>query len=116
LISGSRESTDGSQLAISLNQYVGTHHNDYFGHAMVAVVRKAMQLSIGPIDGGLTWSLTHWVGDVFKLRPGTMDTSYTAVSAIIFVLFEPKETFAHEYYGDTSRGIGILTRVDLGLS
>jgi CubicO group peptidase (beta-lactamase class C family) len=93
-----------------VNRYAGTFHNDYFGDAVVTVVKGALQLHMGPADGGMTWTLTHWDGDVFKLRQGTMDTSQSAVSAITFDLSGPKATLTDEYYQGTSHGLGVFTR------
>jgi CubicO group peptidase (beta-lactamase class C family) len=98
--------------AKSLNQYAGTYHNDYFGDAVVTVMNGALQLHMGSADGGVTWTLTHWDGHVFKLRQGTMDTSQTTVSAITFDFAGPKVTLTHEYYQGTSHGMGVLTRVE----
>jgi CubicO group peptidase (beta-lactamase class C family) len=95
-----------------LSQYAGTYHNDYFGDAVVSMVNGTLQLRMGPADGGVTWTLTHWDGGVFKLRQGTMDTSQTAVSAVTFDLSGPKATLTHEYYQGTSHGLGVLTRLE----
>jgi CubicO group peptidase (beta-lactamase class C family) len=95
-----------------LSQYVGTYYNDYFDDAKVTLVDGALQLHMGPPDGGVTWTLTHWDGDVFKLVQGTMDTSQTTVSAVTFDLTGPKATLTHEYYQGTSHGMGVLTRVE----
>jgi len=93
-----------------LANYAGTYHNDYFGDALVTVVNGALQLHMGPADGGMTWTLTHWDGDVFKLWQGTEDASQTTVSAISFNFSGPKATLTDEYYQRTSR-LGTLTRV-----
>ena len=93
-----------------LANYAGTYHNDYFGDALVTVVNGALQLHMGPADGGMTWTLTHWDGDVFKLWQGTEDASQTTVSAITFNFSGPKATLTDEYYQRTSR-LGTLTRV-----
>jgi CubicO group peptidase (beta-lactamase class C family) len=101
----------GAKPARPLAQYVGKYHNDYFGDAVVTVVNGALQLRMGPVDGGVTWILTHWDGDIFKLQQGTMDASQTTVSAVTFDLSGPQATLTHEYYQGTSHGLGTLTRV-----
>jgi CubicO group peptidase (beta-lactamase class C family) len=93
-----------------LANYAGTYHNDYFGDAVVTVVNSALQLHMGPTDGGMTWTLTHWDGDVFKLWQGTEDASQTTVSAITFNFSGTKATLTDEYYQRTSR-VGTLTRI-----
>ncbi|MES2120632.1 MAG: serine hydrolase [Pseudomonadota bacterium] len=98
--------------AKALDQYAGTYRNDYFGDALLTVVNNALQLRMGPAGGGMTWTLTHWNGDVFKLRQGTMDTSQSAVSAITFDLSKPKATLTDEYYQGTSHGLGVFTRAE----
>jgi hypothetical protein len=95
-----------------LAQYAGTYHNDYFGNAQVAVVSDALQLHMGPRDGGVAWTLTHWDGDVFKLLQGTMDASQTTVSAITFDLSGRRVTLTQEYYQGTSHGMGVFTRAE----
>ena len=93
-----------------LTRYAGTYRNDYFGTATVAVADGALQLHMGPAKGGMTWTLTHWNGDVFKLKQGTDDASQTTVSAITFDLSGPKPVFTDEYYQGTSHGLGLFSR------
>lgn len=93
-----------------LNHYLGTYHNDYFGDAVVTIANGGLELHMGPAGGGKTWALTHWDGDVFKLRQGTIDTSQSTVSAVTFNLSGPQATLTHEYYQGTSHGMGVFTR------
>jgi CubicO group peptidase (beta-lactamase class C family) len=94
-----------------LTQYAGTYRNDYFGDAVVTAANGALRLHMGPADGGMTWTLTHWDGDRFKLRQGTEDAAQTTVSAITFDFSGSKPTLTDEYYQGTSH-LGTLTRVE----
>jgi CubicO group peptidase (beta-lactamase class C family) len=102
----------GARPAQPLARYAGTYRNDYLGEAQVTVSGNALQLHMGPADGGKNWSLTHWDGDTFKLLLGTDDASATAVSAVRFDLSGPKATLWLEHYDGTSNGRGTLSRDD----
>ncbi|MGE3804073.1 MAG: serine hydrolase, partial [Gemmataceae bacterium] len=53
--------------ALGLDAYVGTYVNDYFGKLEIAVVKKKLQMRVGPAP--LEFSLRHHDRDLFLYQP-----------------------------------------------
>lgn len=68
--------------AAKLSSYAGVYANRYFGSAEIADVGGHLELRIG--QSGTRYTLTHWDGDMFSVRPSSENQTDGSVSSVTF--------------------------------
>ncbi len=80
-----------------LASYVGTYHNDYWGHARVSEMDGRLQLELG---SKLNVPLTHWDGNVFTYEWVSENSPPGSISKATF----DGAKLTLEYYDDLGKG------------
>jgi hypothetical protein len=94
--------------AATLSSYVGVYANPYFGSAEIADVSGHLELKIG--QSGTRYTLIHWDGDVFSVRPSSENQTDGSLSSVTFKLAgkEPARELKIEYLD--GNGLGLFLR------
>jgi CubicO group peptidase (beta-lactamase class C family) len=94
--------------AATLSSYVGVYANPYFGSAEIADESGHLELKIG--QSGTRYTLTHWDGDVFSVRPSSENQTDGSLSSVTFKQAgkEPARELKIEYLD--GNGLGLFLR------